>query len=72
MSFLIKNDQLLKKYGEIWSKINNTMQKGIDSEPLYNGKNLKLKSYGKKTQRKLSFVCLSIIAVESVCKINKN
>ena len=30
MSFYIKDDQLLKKYKEIWYKISNTMQKGFD------------------------------------------
>ena len=30
MSFFIKDDQLLKKYKEIWYKNSNTMQKGFD------------------------------------------
>ena len=46
MSFLIKNDdheenQLLKKFNEIWYKINNTMQKGFDDELVFSGKYLK-------------------------------
>ena len=55
MSFLIKNDdheedQLLKKFNEIWYKINNTMQKGFDDEPVFSGKYLKTeqKSYDDK------------------------
>ena len=34
ISFLIKIDELLEKYNEIWDKVNNTMKKGFDSEPV--------------------------------------
>ena len=32
MSFLIKNDELLEKYNEIWEKIKNSFKKEFDSE----------------------------------------
>ena len=30
ISFLIKNDELLKQYNENWDKINNVIKKGFD------------------------------------------
>ena len=38
MSFLIKDDELLGKYNEIWKKVENSVRIEFDSEPLYNGK----------------------------------
>ena len=38
MSFLIKNDELLEKYNEIWEKVSNSIKKGLYSEPVYNEK----------------------------------
>ena len=32
MSFLIKDDELLKKYHKIWDKVSNNNKKGFDSE----------------------------------------
>ena len=29
MSFLIKNDELLEKYNEVWDKVSNTIKKRI-------------------------------------------
>ena len=33
MSFLIKDDELLEKYNEIWEKVKNSIKKEFDSEP---------------------------------------
>ena len=41
MSFLIKDDELLEKYNEIWEKVKNSLKKNFDSEPVYNEKYLK-------------------------------
>ena len=51
MSFLIKDDELLEKYNEIWEKVKNIIKKKIDTELLYNEKYLKtkIKSYNGKT-----------------------
>ena len=43
MSFLIKEDELLEKYNEIWKKVKNIIKKEFDSEPVYNEKYLKAK-----------------------------
>ena len=50
MSFLIKDDELLETYNEIWEKDQNSIKKEFDSEPAYNEKYLKgkLKSYNGK------------------------
>ena len=40
MSFLIKYDELLEKYNEIWKKVKSSVKKESDSEPLYRKKNL--------------------------------
>ena len=35
MSFLIEDDELLKRYNsEIWKKVSNSMKTGFDSEPV--------------------------------------
>ena len=49
-SFLIKDDELLKKYNKIWKKVKNSLKKEYDSEPVYNEKYLKakVKSYNEK------------------------
>ena len=50
---MIKDDELLEKYNEIWEKVKNSLKKELDSEPVCNKKNLKdkIKSYnGKSTQ----------------------
>ena len=41
MSFLMKDDELLEKYIEIWGKVNNIIKKEFDSEPVYNEKYVK-------------------------------
>ena len=35
MSFLMKDDELLEKYNEIWRKVKNSIKKEFDSELLY-------------------------------------
>ena len=40
-SFLIKDDELLEKYNEIWENVKNSLKKNFDSEPVYNEKYLK-------------------------------
>ena len=51
MSFLIKDDESLGKYNEIWEKFSNIIKKGFDIEPVYNEKYLKtiVKSCEEKT-----------------------
>ena len=43
VSFLIKDDDLLEKYNEIWEKVKISIKKEFDSEPIYNEKYLQTK-----------------------------
>ena len=47
---MIKNDELLEKYNEVWEKVKNSIKKECSSEPMYNGNYLKdkIKSYNRK------------------------
>ena len=49
-SFLIKDDELLEKYNEIWEKVKISIKKEFDNKPVYNEKYLKakIKSYNGK------------------------
>ena len=44
---MIKYNELLEKYNEIWDKVSKVIKKGFDSDPIYNENNLKtkIKSY---------------------------
>ena len=48
LHIFIKDDQLLKKYNDIWNKVSNSIKKVFDSETIYDKKFLKakIKSYG--------------------------
>ena len=73
MSFLIKGDELIEKYNEVWEKVKNIIKKEVDSEPVCNEKYIKakVKSYNGKIKtnfhnskipKKVSeFICLSVI-----------
>ena len=43
MSFVIKDDDVLDKYNEIWNKIKNTLNIKFHSMPVYDGKYIKPK-----------------------------
>ena len=47
ITFLIKDDELLEKYNEIWEEVKNNIKKEFDCKPVYSGKYLKakIKSY---------------------------
>ena len=84
VSFLIKDDELVEKYNEIWDKISNGMKNGFDSEPVHNEKYLqtKIKSYGGKIsinflddgmpKESAPCISLSVTLIDSVFKIGKN
>ena len=75
-SFLIKDDELLKKYNKIWKKVKNSLKKEYDSEPVYNEKYLKakVKSYNEKINTNFHenkipnkgshFICLSVTLID--------
>ena len=75
MSFLIKDNELLEKYNEIWRKVKNSLKKEFESEPVCNEKYLKSKikscngkintnSHNNKISREVSqFICLLVIFI---------
>ena len=85
MSFKVIDNNLLKKYIEIWERVISLMNKIFDSEPVYgdNDKYIKtkIKSYddriitnfqGKKIPKEnASYKGLSLIMLDSVIRANK-
>ena len=79
MSFLIKYDELLKKYNKTWKKA-----KQFDSDPVYNKKYLKAikLSYNGKINTNFHHnklpkegsqcICLSVILINSVLRTGSN
>ena len=84
MSFLIKNDELLEKYSEIWEKVKNDIKKEFDSKLLYNEKYPKAKIesnnwkistnfHKNKISKEVSqFIFLSVILINSVFRTGNN
>ena len=80
---MIKDDELLEKYNEIWEKIENGIKKEFDGKPVYNEKYLraKIKAYNGKINTNFhnnkipsagsQFICLSVILIDSVFKTGK-
>ena len=52
---MIKDDELLEKYNEVWEKVKKSLEKEFDSELVYIEKYLKIKikSYNGKINTKL-------------------
>ena len=46
--FLIEDDELVKKYNDIWNKVSNSIKQELDCKPIYTKKFLKakMKFYG--------------------------
>ena len=83
MSFLIKDNEFLEKYNEIWEKVTNSLKKEFDSEPLYHQKYLKAKINSCNGKINTNFhinipkedsqyICLSVILIDSVFRTGKN
>ena len=84
MSFLIKDDKLLKKCNEIWDKVSKVIKKEFDSKPVYSNKYLKtkIKPYegqintnfheNKVPKEGSQYICLSVILIDSVFRTGKN
>ena len=84
MSFLIKDNELFKKYNETWEKVKNSLKKEFDSEPVYNEKYLKakMKSYNGKINTNFhnnkipregsQFIGLAVILIDSVVRTGEN
>ena len=51
----MKDNELLEKYNEIWRKVSNGINKGFDSETVYNVKYLKSKNKSYKGKISTNF-----------------
>ena len=83
MSFLIKNDEVWKKYEEIWDVIKNKLGIKFHNEPIYEKKYLKAKVrefdgkirtnvLGNGTPKEnMYYTCIVCITIDSVMKMNK-
>ena len=85
MSFNINDKQPLKKYNQIWKKVEKLLKIEFDSKPVYGDDNkyikTKIKIYAgsmvtnfhnkKIPEEKAPCKCLSIIMLDSVIKANK-
>ena len=80
MSFLIKDNELLGKYNEIWKKVSKSIKTELVSEPIYNEKYLKANIKSCKRKINTNFhnnkilkegsqcIWLTVISNDSVCR----
>ena len=86
MSFKINDEQLLKKYNQIWKKVQKFLKTEFDSKPVYGDDDkyikTKIKIYARSMitnfhdkkipKEKVPCKCLSIIILDSVIKAKKS
>ena len=83
MSFMIKNDDVLDKYNEIWNKIKKTLNVKFHSMPVYDEKYIKAKIREFNGVIKTNFLidevpkegvhyaCIACVTIDSVMKMEK-
>ena len=83
MSFVIKGDDLLDKYNEIWNKIKGTLSIKFDSMPVYDEKYIQAKVRESNGRIKINFLddkilkenehytCSGSITIDSVMRMEK-
>ena len=83
MSFVIKDDDVLDKYNEIWNKIKKTLNTKFHSMPVYDEKYIKAKVREFNSVIKTNFLgdeipkenvhyaCIACIAIDSVVRMEK-
>ena len=84
MSFLIKDNELLKTCNKIWKKVKNTINKEFNSDRVYNKNDLKTKTKSYNGKINTNFhnmkipkegsqcICLSLILIDSVFRTGNN
>ena len=82
--FLIKDDESLKEYNEIWRNVRNNIKKEYHSESGYNEKYVKCKTKSfngrintnfhnnKIPKEAFQFFCLSVILIDSVFRLGES
>ena len=83
MSFVIKNDDVLNKYSEIWKRIKNISNIKFHSTPVYDEKYMKAKVREFNGVIKTSFLgdeiskenvhyaCIACVTIDSVMRMKK-
>ena len=83
MSFLIKEDDVLDKYNEIWNKIKKTLNTKFHSMPVYDEKYIKAKVrefngviktnfLGDEIPKEsMHYTCIACITIDSVMRMEK-
>ena len=83
MSFVIKNDDVLDKYSEIWDKIKNKLNIKFHSMPVYDEKYIKAKVrefngviktnfLGDEIPKEsMHYTCIACITIDSLMRIEK-
>ena len=83
MSFMIKNDDVLDKYNEIWNKIKNILNIKFRSMSVYDEKYIKAKVrefngvikanfLGDEVPKKgVHYTCIACITIDSVMRMKK-
>ena len=67
MPFLIKDNELLEKYNEIWEKVSKSIKKELVSKPIYNEKYLKTNIQSCKGKINTNFHNNKILKEGSQC-----
>ena len=83
MSFMVKNDDVLDKYDEIWDKIKNKLNIKFHSMPVYDEKYMKTKAtefdgviktkfLGNRIPKEnKQYTCIAYITIDSVMRVEK-
>ena len=83
MSFIIKDDDVLDKYNEIWDKIKNTLNIKFHSIPVYDEQYIKAKVRefngvskanflgGETPNESVHYTCIACITIDSVMRMEK-
>ena len=83
MSFMVKNDDVLDKYNEIWDKIKGTLDMNLHSMPVYDKKYIKAKVrefngviktnfLGNEIPKEsMHYTCITCITIDSVMRMEK-
>ena len=83
MSFVIKDDDVLDKYNEIWDKIKETLSIKFHSMPVYNEKYIKAKVRefngviktnflgDEAPKESMHYTCITCITIDSVVRMEK-
>ena len=73
----IEDDELLRKYNDIWNEVSNSTKKQFDREPFYNDKLVKIKIKYLAVMRlqiftMKNYICLAVLSIDFVLKKDEN